>query len=88
MPQLEHIEDHWMTRAEVAKRLRVPDRTPGVWASKGTGPKYHRFGRHTRYRLSDVIAWENAQYSGGTQAATNDADPVELIEEAAAAGPA
>jgi hypothetical protein len=30
---------------------------------KGTGPKYARFGRHVRYRLSDVIAWEDQQFA-------------------------
>ena len=32
-------------------------------ATKGTGPRYARFGRHVRYRLSDVIAWENEQFA-------------------------
>ncbi len=53
-----------MTRPEVAERLRVPDKTLAQWASQGKGPKYARFGRHCRYRISDVIAWENAQFSG------------------------
>ena len=49
----------WLSRKDLAKRLGVPDKTPAEWATKGTGPKYARFGRHVRYRLSDVIAWEN-----------------------------
>jgi hypothetical protein len=28
---------------------------------EGNGPRYARFGRHVRYRLSDVIAWEQKQ---------------------------
>jgi len=56
---------HWLTRAEVADRLRVPEKTLAQWASQGKGPKYARFGRHCRYRLSDVITWENAQATGG-----------------------
>ena len=32
--------------------------TPAQWASKGTGPRYAKFGRHVRYHLSDVIDWE------------------------------
>jgi excisionase family DNA binding protein len=51
----------WLTRTEVAQRLRLPVGTLADWASKGTGPPYARFGKHTRYRLSDVIAWENGQ---------------------------
>ncbi|MGV0050791.1 helix-turn-helix transcriptional regulator [Mycobacterium colombiense] len=76
--------DYWLTRVELAERLRVPLRTPGVWASKGFGPKYHRFGRHCRYRLSDVIAWENAQYTGGAHVPTGGgATPAEMNETAA-----
>ena len=52
--------DPWITRPELAERLQIPPKTPAQWATQGKGPKYARFGRHVRYRLSDVIAWENA----------------------------
>ncbi|MHA7661858.1 helix-turn-helix transcriptional regulator [Mycolicibacterium sp. HS_4_1] len=55
-------EDYWLTRLEVSERLRLPVKTLAVWASQGTGPRYARFGRHCRYRLSDVIAWEEKQF--------------------------
>lgn len=51
----------WLTRDEVAARLRVPKSTTESWASEGKGPRFAKFGRHVRYRLSDVIAWENEQ---------------------------
>lgn len=54
-------EDVWITRPELASRLKVPSATPAQWASQGKGPKYAKFGRHVRYRLADVIAWENAR---------------------------
>jgi excisionase family DNA binding protein len=54
-------DDRWLTRKELASRLGVPEKTPAQWATKGTGPRYARFGRHVRYRLSDVIAWEQKQ---------------------------
>lgn len=57
-------EDCWLTRPEVGERLRVPDKTLAQWAHLRKGPKYARFGRHCRYRLSDVIAWENEQFGG------------------------
>jgi hypothetical protein len=60
--------DQWLTRIEVAKRLRVPEKTLAQWGSQGKGPRYSRFGRHCRYRLSDVIAWEERQSSGGDAA--------------------
>jgi hypothetical protein len=53
--------ERWISRQELADRFGVPVKTPAVWASKGTGPPYARFGRHVRYRLSDVIAWEIEQ---------------------------
>lgn len=59
-------EDYWLTRVEVAERLKVPEKTLAQWASQRKGPPYRRFGRHTRYRLSDCISWENAQQPGGT----------------------
>jgi predicted DNA-binding transcriptional regulator AlpA len=55
-------EDSWLTRPEVGERLRVPEKTLAQWASQQKGPRYARFGRHVRYRLADVIAWENAQF--------------------------
>lgn len=60
--------DQWLTRSEVAGRLRVPEKTLAQWASQRKGPPYKRFGRHTRYRLSECIAWENAQQAGGDAA--------------------
>ena len=53
----------WLTRTEFAERIGVPVKTTAEWATKGTGPRYARFGRHVRYRLIDVIAWENQQFA-------------------------
>ncbi|GAB4597520.1 helix-turn-helix domain-containing protein [Mycobacterium avium subsp. hominissuis] len=58
-------EDYWLTRPEVAQRLRVPAKTLAQWASRGCGPRYALFGKHSRYRLSDVIAWEEGQFTTG-----------------------
>lgn len=62
---MEPMEQMWLTRPELAAREKVPVATLAQWASQGKGPRYRRFGRHVRYALSDVIAWENAQFSGG-----------------------
>ena len=56
------VEDRWLTRRELAERYGVPVKTPAEWASKGTGPRYAKIGRHVRYRLSDVIDWEREQF--------------------------
>ncbi|YCU36205.1 helix-turn-helix transcriptional regulator [Mycobacteroides abscessus] len=58
-------EDCWLTRPEVSERMKVPKKTLAQWASQGKGPRYHKFGGHVRYRLSDVIAWETSQLVGG-----------------------
>ncbi|CPV99554.1 helix-turn-helix transcriptional regulator [Mycobacteroides abscessus] len=61
-------EDYWLTRPEVGERIKVPTKTLAIWGGQGKGPRYHKFGGHVRYRLSDVIAWENAQVTGGSAA--------------------
>ncbi|WP_156673181.1 AlpA family transcriptional regulator [Mycobacterium sp. E3251] len=53
-------DDVWLTRPELSSRQKLPQATLAQWASQGKGPKYAKFGRHVRYRLADVIAWENA----------------------------
>ena len=58
-----HTGDQWITRQERAERYGLPVKTPAQWASKGTGPRYARFGRHVRYRLSDVVDWEAQQFA-------------------------
>jgi excisionase family DNA binding protein len=59
----DYTGDKWITRQELADRYGVPVKTPAEWASKGTGPRYAKFGRHVRYRLSDVIDWERQQFA-------------------------
>jgi hypothetical protein len=56
--------DYWLTRPEVGERLKVPVATLAQWASQGKGPRFAKIGRWTRYRLEDVMAWENAQFGG------------------------
>jgi hypothetical protein len=55
-------ESIWLSRMELAQRLGVPVKTPAEWATKGTGPRYARFGKHVRYQLVDVVAWEKSQF--------------------------
>ena len=50
--------DRWLTRPEVADRLHIPKQTLAQWACQGLGPRFAKFGRHVRYRLVDVEAWE------------------------------
>ena len=56
-------DERWLSRQQLADRYGLPVKTPAQWASKGTGPRYARIGRHVRYRLSDVIAWEEQRFA-------------------------
>lgn len=57
----DYANDRWISRQELADRYGLPVKTPAEWASKGTGPRYGKFGRHVRYRMSDAIDWERGQ---------------------------
>jgi predicted DNA-binding transcriptional regulator AlpA len=57
--------DRWLSRSELADRFGLPIKTLAQWACKGTGPRYARMGRHVRYRLSDVIDWQNHRLDAG-----------------------
>ncbi|WP_228001904.1 helix-turn-helix domain-containing protein [Nocardia australiensis] len=54
-------DDAWLTTEDVARRLKIPQKTLAAWASKRRGPQYVRMGRYRRYRLSDLRAWEKQQ---------------------------
>ena len=62
-------EDYWLSRQEVADRLKLPSKTLAQWASLGKGPRFAKIGKYARYKLSDVIAWEEAQFTDSPDAA-------------------
>lgn len=47
-----------LTPGDLAIREQVPIKTVYMWNYKGSGPKALSIGRHVRYRLADVLAWE------------------------------
>ena len=51
----------WRTRTQLSDRLGIPESTVKWWAATGKGPKYAKFGRHVRYHVDDIDAWEKAQ---------------------------
>lgn len=59
---MDNADERWLSRRELADRYGLPVKTLAQWASKGTGPRYARMGRHVRYRLSDVIDWETERF--------------------------
>lgn len=48
---------------DLADRYNVPLPTIYGWNSKGTGPRFMKLGKHVRYKIEDVLAWENEQYA-------------------------
>lgn len=53
-----------LTPGDLAARLGVPLTTIYDWNSKDVGPRYMRIGRHVRYRLVDVLEWEQGREKG------------------------
>ena len=62
------IQDTKLRPIELAEREGVPLATVYNWNSTGTGPRYMKIGRHVRYRLRDVVAWEDSRYTDGAAA--------------------
>jgi len=54
--------DYWLTRQEVADRIKIPVKTLAQWSTLKKGPRFAKLGKYARYKLSDVIAWEEAQF--------------------------
>ena len=55
-----HGEKH-LSPEDLAEREGVPLETVYKWNKMRTGPAFMRIGRHCRYRLADVIAWEKSR---------------------------
>ena len=58
------MDDKHLTPEDLAEREGVPVQTVYGWNSKAAGPRFMKIGRHVRYRLADVIEWENGRYVG------------------------
>ena len=55
------MRDEWIGIEQLAKELGVPVRTIYAWRTKRTGPRGATFGKHVRFRRSDVEQWIEAQ---------------------------
>jgi len=58
----------WLTNGDVAERYGVSIDTVRKWRHEGTGPHGVRFGRHVRYSLAVVEAWEQERAARQLQA--------------------
>lgn len=59
----QHPEKH-LSAEDLAEREGVPLQTVYGWNKTRTGPQYMKIGRHVRYRLADVVAWEKSRTVG------------------------
>jgi predicted DNA-binding transcriptional regulator AlpA len=54
------VEKH-LTTQELADRVGVPLATLYYWRAYKKGPRAMRIGKYVRYRMEDVLAWEQSQ---------------------------
>lgn len=55
------IQERHLTPQDLAVRVGVPVQTVYGWRVYGKGPRGMRVGKYVRYRLADVLAWEESQ---------------------------
>ena len=48
-----------LTTERVAELLNVAPATLVDWRHDQRGPKYYKMGRQIRYRLEDILKWQN-----------------------------
>lgn len=56
-------DDRRLSPEDLAARFNMSVSTVYKWNSEGTGPRFMKIGKHVRYKLEDVQAWENEQYA-------------------------
>lgn len=60
---------------DLADRYGVSPATVHTWIYKRTGPRSYKIGRHRRFRLDDVLAWEESNADDfGEGLASQDSD--------------
>lgn len=54
----------WRTRPDegACRSLGVPLMSVYGWTSRGGGRRFMKFGKHVRYKVADVEAWEHEHY--------------------------
>jgi predicted DNA-binding transcriptional regulator AlpA len=55
------MDEKHLSPEQLAEREGVALGTVYTWNKSASGPPYLRVGRHVRYRLVDVLAWEESR---------------------------
>ena len=55
------MDERFLTTEELAAHYRTVPATLRYWRHVGKGPQSIKVGRRVLYRVSDVLAWEQAQ---------------------------
>lgn len=63
-----NLERHLSPR-DLAERYGLPVQTVYGWRVYHRGPRAMRIGKHLRYRLADVLAWEESQMDASKKSA-------------------
>lgn len=58
--------ERFLSPEQLAERYGVPVSTIYRWNYSKNGPRFVHLGRHCRYRLSDVEAWEESKLEAAT----------------------
>ena len=66
--QTKGISGELLLQDDLAKRWRTSVRTLARWRATGCGPAYIRIGGQIRYRLSDVLTFEDRMRRDGANA--------------------
>lgn len=61
-------QEKHLTMDGLAQRVGVPLATVRGWRVTGKGPRAMRIGKYVRYRMADVLAWEESQLDPATRA--------------------
>ncbi len=59
MASVARAQDLWSVE-DLANRYQVSEATVHQWLYKGTAPRSLKIGRYRRFRVEDVLAWEES----------------------------
>ena len=65
-------QGQFLSVEQLADRYAVSGATVHQWLYKGSGPRSLKIGKYRRFRLADVLAWENERADAPAAASGDD----------------